>query len=410
MSRVFAITSSTSTVVLDGSGRGSVTFTVTNTSSDALRMRVRLVAEGATQASWLTVSGEEQRRLEADGTEQFSVELAVPPGSSSGRHSFRFDAVSVENPDDDTVEGPSVAFEIAAAPTKKPFPWWIAALVGVLAVALAIGAYIYSQPPEIGEKCSGECAGDLVCGPSHVCEGPAGFKGCRGDEQCVAGLLCQNAVCVGLHGSECGASFECAKGLTCSPDGRCVGIAGSDGCAGDGQCAAGLQCQDGVCLGAPGAPCGSKSECARRLICEDQVCLGGRGFRPCTDDGQCSGRLVCFSGSCKAYRDPVDTSGPCDSVVNGKIPWNAAGNTSWAPRDVRSLCGDNPSTEPVSCFHRAMFGGVERGDRTPWLWRDAHKLCSRTSDSGATILCFQRRIAAGDSVETAIEACRQPDA
>jgi len=60
----------------------------------------------------------------------------VPPGTPVGKYSFRLNIISVENPDDEFTEGPSVSFEVkeltvAQAPARK-FPWWIVALAGVL--------------------------------------------------------------------------------------------------------------------------------------------------------------------------------------------------------------------------------------------------------------------------------------
>src|SRR5207253_9939754 len=65
---------------------------------------------------------------------QVVVQLNVPPASPPGSYSFRLDAVSEVNPDEDFTEGPSVAFDVAAPPPakKKKFPWWILIVVGAI--------------------------------------------------------------------------------------------------------------------------------------------------------------------------------------------------------------------------------------------------------------------------------------
>jgi hypothetical protein len=74
------------------------------------------------------------------------VELKVPPGTTPGSYSFRLDAVSEDDPDEDFTEGPSVAFDVTAPPPpppKKKFPWWILAIVGAFVLLIIIGVVIW---------------------------------------------------------------------------------------------------------------------------------------------------------------------------------------------------------------------------------------------------------------------------
>ena len=61
-------------------------------------------------------------------------------GQPPGAYSFRLDAVSQAEPDEDFTEGPSVAFDVAPAPAppKKKFPWWIVIVLGVLLLVVII--------------------------------------------------------------------------------------------------------------------------------------------------------------------------------------------------------------------------------------------------------------------------------
>jgi len=139
MPNPFSITAATDTVRLDAQGRGSTTFTVSNRSGQLRRGRARLVTSDPGQASWLSVDGEAERNFTADGTQQYTVQVAPPPGSPAGRYTFGLDVVSVENPDEEWSQGPKVAFEVAPSPVKKPFPWWI---VVVVAAVLLVGGLI----------------------------------------------------------------------------------------------------------------------------------------------------------------------------------------------------------------------------------------------------------------------------
>jgi beta-lactam-binding protein with PASTA domain len=136
MARVFTVTAASDAVSLDATGRGEVAFTVANASSKQLRGRARVVPQDAKQKSWLSIAGEPERDFPIGGVQQFTVQVAVPPGTPEGRYTFRLDAVSVQNPDEDYTQGPTVAFNVVKHETRKPSPWWIpVAAVVVIAIA-----------------------------------------------------------------------------------------------------------------------------------------------------------------------------------------------------------------------------------------------------------------------------------
>ncbi|MGZ3460379.1 MAG: LamG domain-containing protein, partial [Archangium sp.] len=141
MGRGFAITTSTPSLRLDEQGQAEVTFTVTNALGRPVRGRAALEPEGAMRKEWLTLVGEPERNFASDGTHQYTIRLAVPPGAPEGSYAFHLSEVSVENPDEDFTTGPSVGFQVArpALPvSKKKFPVWTVALAaGVLLIILA---------------------------------------------------------------------------------------------------------------------------------------------------------------------------------------------------------------------------------------------------------------------------------
>ena len=140
--RIFAITAARETVTLDQQGRAQVSFTVSNTSPKSLAGRAKLVALGSTKEAWLTLEGEPERKFAKGESHQFTVRIAVLPGTAAGKYAFRLNIISVENPDDEFTEGPSVSLEVKelapAAPPPRKFPWWIIAVAAVVIVGAGL--------------------------------------------------------------------------------------------------------------------------------------------------------------------------------------------------------------------------------------------------------------------------------
>jgi WD40 repeat protein len=157
--RIFAITVARDIVTLDEQGRAQVSFTVSNTGPKSLAGRAKLVALGSTKDAWLTLEGEPERSFAKGESHQFTVKIAAPPGTPAGKHAFRLNVISVENPDDDFTEGPSVSFEVKelppVAPPPRKFPWWIVAVAAILVIGAGIITWLLipqkiKVPPLIG--------------------------------------------------------------------------------------------------------------------------------------------------------------------------------------------------------------------------------------------------------------------
>jgi len=140
--RIFAITAARETVTLDNQGRAEVSFTASNTGSKSIAGRVKLVPLGSAKEAWLSLEGEPERSFAKGEAHQLTVHIAVPPGTAVGKYSFRLNIISVENPDDEFTEGPSVSFEVKelapAAPPARKFPWWIVAVAAVVVLGAGI--------------------------------------------------------------------------------------------------------------------------------------------------------------------------------------------------------------------------------------------------------------------------------
>jgi hypothetical protein len=96
----------------------------------------------------------------------------------------------------------------------------------------------------------------------------------------------------------------------------------------------------------------------------------------------------------------------CFTFVQGNIPWNYAGASTWNPSNVNRLCqGTTVAAEPGRCFDRVMQGGISWGGGTQWQWENALSLCKGTSNANNTISCFQGKIAGGATWQQAIPQC-----
>jgi hypothetical protein len=145
--RTFAITSASPRISTDSSGKGQASFTVTNTTTRAMRCQAVLRPLGGMKAEWLSLAGDAERNFAPKETAQFIVNLIIPPEIPAAALQFRLDVCSTQNPDDDYTEGTVVAVEAARpaptpSPSKKKFPWWI---VLIILAVLALGAVVLTK-------------------------------------------------------------------------------------------------------------------------------------------------------------------------------------------------------------------------------------------------------------------------
>jgi N-acetylneuraminic acid mutarotase len=143
MSSPFAITTTTNTVSLDSNRQGQTSFTVSNTTKRAVRGHASIVARPESSAPWLTLQDEAERSFVGAGSQQYSVQIAIPADAKAGEYTFQLNVADMANPDENFSQGPTVRFTVEepSAPQKKPFPWWIVlAIIGGL-ILLIGGTY-----------------------------------------------------------------------------------------------------------------------------------------------------------------------------------------------------------------------------------------------------------------------------
>src|SRR5262249_15213859 len=134
-------TAASNAVALNANRTADTSFTVTNTSGQPQRGRVSVASDDPAVPGWVTVQGEAERPFGVGESQQFIVRITAPPGAAPGQHTFRLDAIGVENPDENFALGPNVTFEVTAAPAERKTPWWIFAAVAA-AVVLLVGGVL----------------------------------------------------------------------------------------------------------------------------------------------------------------------------------------------------------------------------------------------------------------------------
>jgi hypothetical protein len=166
----FTITAATSSLHLDAQRRAEASFTISNDSGRFIRGRALLVPQDPAAAAWFALAGEAEHDYPVAGTQQYTVQIAVPPDAAPGTYSFRLDAVGTGNPDEEYTRGPEVAFAVLPPPPppppRKPFPIWIPIVAGVVILLVIIGIIAVVLLNRGGADFAGDWTTDFGSGPT----------------------------------------------------------------------------------------------------------------------------------------------------------------------------------------------------------------------------------------------------
>jgi hypothetical protein len=160
----FTVTAAGQRVNLGISGTAQASFTVTNTSTQTLKGRMMTRPSDSASPDWFSVVGETVRDFAPNAEERVVVQLSVPSTAPPGGYSFRLDAVSAVDPDEDFTEGPSVAFDVEAPPPpKKKFPWvpwWVVGVAGgvLLLIIIFVAVILFVRDNQTRAISSGTAA------------------------------------------------------------------------------------------------------------------------------------------------------------------------------------------------------------------------------------------------------------
>lgn len=142
MSSIATVTVSQNRLELGAARTGEFIFTVTNATASSLNYGVRVVADAPARESWFTVSGQGERSLASNASEQVTVLVEVPDDVEPGEYTFHPVIFQAEDPGVNFTEGPRVAIDVPqVAARQSAFPWWII-VVGLLVLLLG-GALLW---------------------------------------------------------------------------------------------------------------------------------------------------------------------------------------------------------------------------------------------------------------------------
>jgi hypothetical protein len=150
---------STTELTLDGSGRGEVTFTVTNTGAAQDRAVLTVTPLDGAADDWFTVE-EPQRAVAPGASVVYPVKVDTPDGTATGTFGLEGVAYSADtDPSESSVTSKRVSITVPPPPPRKGLPKWvfiaIAAAV-LLIIALVVffltrggGGLENEEPPEV---------------------------------------------------------------------------------------------------------------------------------------------------------------------------------------------------------------------------------------------------------------------
>ena len=145
MSDAFAVAATTTVIELDESRAAEARFTVSNRTGHPVRARAVPLPGAEMEPAWVSVAGEAERDMPADGTDEFIVGIAVPVGAPGATYSFKLHVVSVTLPDEEWGESELVSVTVPEPPTPPPPPQpeeppgYLETLVGALVGAFVVG-------------------------------------------------------------------------------------------------------------------------------------------------------------------------------------------------------------------------------------------------------------------------------
>lgn len=150
---------STTELTLDGSGRGEVTFTVTNTGAAQDRAVLTVTPLDGAADDWFTVE-EPQRAVAPGASVVYLVEVDTPDGTATGTFGLQGVAYSADtDPSESSVTSRPVGITVPLPPPRKGLPRWVFIAIAA-AVLLIVGLVVVfltrgggglenEEPPEV---------------------------------------------------------------------------------------------------------------------------------------------------------------------------------------------------------------------------------------------------------------------
>jgi hypothetical protein len=150
MSTPWVVTAGADSVPLDASRGGEVTFTVTNPGPVPDRAVFDLVPGDGAERSWFTVA-EPQRPLTPGASVPYLVKVTVPGTAPAGSYTVQARVYSADTaPEESSSLSNRVALTVAAI-DRKPRPWWLLVVAGLVVVVLGVVVWLIVRPDPSGD-------------------------------------------------------------------------------------------------------------------------------------------------------------------------------------------------------------------------------------------------------------------
>ncbi|MCW8928898.1 MAG: hypothetical protein OQL19_01515 [Gammaproteobacteria bacterium] len=157
MTKPVEITLASRTFTCDDNGKASVIFTISNiVDADvglAASIYIEENEETIAQKEWFDIKVDPDWTLGSKTTEDVKVDINIPKEQALGDYKFKLTIYAKENPGDDfTTSEMILVKKVEVVPEikeeKKPFPWWIIAVVVALLIAIGVVWYVFGQESE----------------------------------------------------------------------------------------------------------------------------------------------------------------------------------------------------------------------------------------------------------------------
>ena len=177
-----------------------------------------------------------------------------------------------------------------------------------------------------GDACkyNNDCVAGMICS-NAVCKHTVTGSPCAGDTDCNTPDYCIQGYCQPLQGAGgyCGADQDCTAGLVCAY-GICSTSTGGYACSHDNDCIRPNYCILGACrpLGIQGETCQYNYDCEAGLICSGGVCAMSAAGSLCKTDNDCNAPNFCILGSCRPLSDAGGACGLNQDCFAGMVCTN----------------------------------------------------------------------------------------
>jgi len=161
MVKIVEITQSSDTVICDNNGKATIQYNITNITSSSLRVGVDITPDDPSQKSWFSLEGKSEKQLDANATDQFSVEVDAKPSESEIISKVSILVYSVENSDENytesepvTIKVPSTTVVVTEEDSNNKWIIWVLVGIVILALSGVIGYLLLkdkpADPPQTG--------------------------------------------------------------------------------------------------------------------------------------------------------------------------------------------------------------------------------------------------------------------